>query len=39
MFGDLDNPNDPVARLVREGKARQLRPDLRTEGLVYYVIP
>jgi Fe-S-cluster-containing hydrogenase components 1 len=39
MFGDLDDPNDPVARLVREGKARQLRPDLKTEGLVYYVIP
>ncbi len=39
MFGNLDDPNDPVARLVIEGKARQLRPDLRTEGLVYYVMP
>ncbi|MCS7107154.1 MAG: 4Fe-4S dicluster domain-containing protein [Acidilobaceae archaeon] len=37
MFGDLDDPNDPVAELVRSGKAKQLRPDLKTEGLVYYV--
>jgi len=39
MFGDLEDPNDQAARLVREGRARQLRPDLGTNGLVYYVIP
>ncbi len=38
-FGDLDDPRDPVVKLVREGRARQLRPDLGTKGLVYYVIP
>ncbi len=37
-FGDLENPDDPVAKLVREGKAKQLRPDLGTDGLVYYVL-
>ncbi|MGC9009432.1 MAG: 4Fe-4S dicluster domain-containing protein [Sulfolobales archaeon] len=37
-FGDLDNPEDPVARLVTSGKAKQLRPDLGTNGLVYYVM-
>jgi Fe-S-cluster-containing dehydrogenase component len=39
MFGDLDDPHDPAAELVRTGKARHLRPDLGTGGLVYYVIP
>lgn len=37
MFGDLDDPNDPVAELVRSGKAKELRPDLRTKSLIYYV--
>lgn len=36
-FGDLDDPNDPVAELVRKGKARHIRPDLGTGGLVYFV--
>lgn len=37
-FGDLDDPDDPVAELVRRGVAKQLRPDLGTNGLVYYVL-
>jgi Fe-S-cluster-containing dehydrogenase component len=37
MFGDLDNPDDPVADLVRRGEARPARPDLKTGGRVYYV--
>jgi len=37
MFGDLDDPNDPVAELVRSGKAKPARPSAGTGGLVYYV--
>lgn len=36
MFGDLDDPKDPVAERVRSGKARALRPDLGTGAQVYY---
>lgn len=38
-FGDMDDPNDPVAKLVNEGRVRHLRPDLGTGGLVMYVYP
>ena len=37
LFGDLDDPNDPLAELVRRGVAKLARPDLKTEGRVYYV--
>ncbi|MEM4509345.1 MAG: 4Fe-4S dicluster domain-containing protein [Pyrobaculum sp.] len=37
MFGDLDDPNDPVADLVRRGVARHAEPAKGTRGLVYYV--
>ncbi|ABL87444.1 4Fe-4S ferredoxin, iron-sulfur binding domain protein [Pyrobaculum islandicum DSM 4184] len=36
-FGDLDNPNDPVADLVRRGIAKPIAPSKGTGGLVYYV--
>jgi Fe-S-cluster-containing dehydrogenase component len=37
LFGDLDDPSDPVAELVRRGVAKLARPDLKTGGRVYYV--
>ena len=37
LFGDLDDPNDPVAELVRRGVAKLARPDLKTGVRVYYV--
>ena len=36
-FGDLDDPNSEVSRLVTLKKAKQLRPDLRTGPNIYYV--
>jgi Fe-S-cluster-containing dehydrogenase component len=36
LFGDLDDPNDPVAELVRRGVAKLARPDLKIGGRVYY---
>ncbi len=37
LFGDLDDPNDPVAKLVRRDVAKLAMPDLKTGGKVYYV--
>jgi Fe-S-cluster-containing dehydrogenase component len=37
LFGDLDDPSDPVAELVRKGVAKLARPDLKIGGRVYYV--
>jgi Fe-S-cluster-containing dehydrogenase component len=34
LFGDLDDPSDPVAELVRRGVAKLARPDLKTGGRV-----
>ncbi|MCS6785105.1 MAG: 4Fe-4S dicluster domain-containing protein [Candidatus Caldarchaeum sp.] len=37
LFGDLDDPQDPVSRLVRSGLAVQPRTEFKTEPKVYYV--
>lgn len=37
QFGDLDNPDDPVARMVASGAARPLMAYLGTQPNVYYV--
>lgn len=37
MFGDLDNPIDPVAKLVKSGKAKPLMRHLGTGPNVYYI--
>lgn len=37
MFGDLDNPADPVTRLVASGVAQPVMPHLGTRPNVYYI--
>ena len=37
MFGDLDNPEDPVTHLVMSGVARPLMPHIGTKPNVYYI--
>jgi Fe-S-cluster-containing dehydrogenase component len=37
MFGDLDDPNDPVAQIVASGVAQPLMPHLGTRPNVYYI--
>lgn len=37
MFGDLHNPDDPVAKLVASGVAQPLLPHLGTKPNVYYI--
>ena len=37
MFGDLDNPADPVTQLVASGVAQPLMPHLGTKPNVYYI--
>lgn len=37
MFGDLDDPADPVAQIVASGIAQPLMPHLGTRPNVYYI--
>jgi len=37
MWGDLNDPNDPVAEIVRSGRAKPLAEHLGTNPKVYYV--
>jgi sulfur reductase FeS subunit len=37
MFGDLDDPDDPITELVKSGVARPLMPHLGTGPNVYYI--
>ena len=37
IFGDLDDPNSKVNRLIMEYKGKQLRPEFGTEPAVYYI--
>ena len=37
IFGDLDDPDSEVRRLIRENKAFQLHPEYDTDPSIYYV--
>ncbi|MCK5720598.1 MAG: 4Fe-4S dicluster domain-containing protein [Thiomargarita sp.] len=37
LFGDLNNPNDEVAKIVASGVAKSLLPHVGTRGNVYYI--
>jgi Fe-S-cluster-containing dehydrogenase component len=39
LFGDLDNPDDPVAKLVNEGEAIALYPAMGTKPKLFFVPP
>jgi len=37
-FGDLDNPDSVVSRLIRENKTARLQEELKTDASIYYII-
>jgi molybdopterin-containing oxidoreductase family iron-sulfur binding subunit len=37
IFGDLDDPDSEPSRLIRQGDAFQLLPEMETDPSVYYV--
>ncbi len=37
VFGDLDDPDSEVSRLIREFRGEQLRPEFGTDPSVYYL--
>jgi molybdopterin-containing oxidoreductase family iron-sulfur binding subunit len=39
IFGDLEDPNSEVSRLIREEGGFQLNPELGTDPSVYYLPP
>jgi phenylacetyl-CoA:acceptor oxidoreductase subunit 1 len=36
-FGDLDDPNSDVAKLVRDKRGAQLHPEYETDPSIYYI--
>ena len=37
IFGDLDDPNSKISRMIMEYKGKPLRPEFGTEPAVYYI--
>ena len=36
-FGDLDDPNSNVSKLIKDYNGKQLRPEFDTDPSVYYI--
>ena len=39
IFGDLDNPNSEVSRIIKNGNVVRLREDLGTKPKFFYILP